>query len=132
MIPTPHVIEPQPSPTFDVSDLPVKSPRSKLEPHRALIRELRRKGRTYREIAALFTDRLSLPVAPSTIHSFVKVRASHRKKVQFELPPDTHEPGSQNPVAALKARAQAETPKRPVFVYRSNEPLTISEKGGAK
>jgi hypothetical protein len=29
----------------DFSDLPPKPPRSKLEPHRELIRELRRKGR---------------------------------------------------------------------------------------
>jgi hypothetical protein len=34
--------------------LPEKPPRSKLEPHRELIRELRRKGRTYREVARLF------------------------------------------------------------------------------
>ena len=26
-------------------------------------------------------------VAPSTLHSFVKVRAKHRKRSQFELPP---------------------------------------------
>jgi hypothetical protein len=32
----------------ELSDLPPKPPRSKLEPHCELIRELRRKGRTYR------------------------------------------------------------------------------------
>jgi hypothetical protein len=53
------------------ADLPPKSPRSKLEPHRELIRELRRKGRTYREVAKLFRERLGLQVAPSTLHSFV-------------------------------------------------------------
>src|ERR1700739_1192970 len=67
--------------------LPPKSPRSKLEPHHELIRELRRKGRTYREVAQLFHDRLGLYVAPSTLHSFVKVWAKHRKRAQFELPP---------------------------------------------
>lgn len=35
----------------ELSDLPPKPPRSKLEPHRELIRELRRKGRTYREVS---------------------------------------------------------------------------------
>jgi hypothetical protein len=52
-----------------------------------LIRELRRKGRTYREVAKLLTERLGLYVAPSTLHSFVKARAKHRKRTQFELPP---------------------------------------------
>src|ERR1700739_662572 len=70
-----------------LESLPPKSPRSKLEPHRDLIRELRRKGRTYREVALLFHERLGLYVAPSTLHSFVKVRAKHRKQTQFELPP---------------------------------------------
>jgi len=69
------------------SDLPPKPPRSKLEPHRGLIRELRRKGQTYRDVARLFRERLGLYVAPSTLHSFVKVRAKHRKQSQFELPP---------------------------------------------
>ena len=71
----------------ELAGLPPKPPRSKLEPHRELIRELRRKGRTYREVAHLFHDRLGLHVALSTLHSFVKVRAKHRKRTQFELPP---------------------------------------------
>jgi hypothetical protein len=70
-----------------LGDLPPKPHRSKLEPHRELIRELRRKGRTYREVAQLFNERLGLYVAPSTLHSFVKVRAKHHKRAQFELPP---------------------------------------------
>src|ERR1017187_8125665 len=70
-----------------LESLSPKAPRSKLEPHRELIRELRRKGRTYREVARLFHERLGLHVALSTLHSFVKVRAKHRKRTQFELPP---------------------------------------------
>jgi len=83
-----------------------KPPRSKLEPHRELIRELRRKGRTYREVACLFHEQLGLHVALSTLHSFVKVRAKHRKRLQFELPPtglaSTESPVLEH-VAALKA-----------------------------
>ena len=51
----------------ELANLPPKPPRSKLEPHRELIRELRRKGRTYREVSRLFADRLGLQVAPSTL-----------------------------------------------------------------
>lgn len=69
-----------------IASLPQKPPRSKLEPHTEFIREMRRKGRTYREISKLFREHLGLHVAPSTLHSFVKVRARHRRRRQFELP----------------------------------------------
>jgi hypothetical protein len=54
-----------------------KSPRSKLETHRELIRQLRRKGCTYRDIVRILHERVGLDVAVSTIHSFIKVRAKH-------------------------------------------------------
>lgn len=115
------------------SDLPPKPPRSKLEPHLELIRELRRKGQTYRGVARLFQERLGLSVAPSTLHSFVKVRAKHRKRTQFELPP-VEVTGSQLPpanrIAALKARPSKPPRKPSRFVFRENEPLTLTSRGG--
>jgi len=119
----------------ELASLPPKPPRSKLEPHRELIRELRRKGRTYREVSRLFAERLGLQVAPSTLHSFVKVRARHRKQVQFELPavelPDIQPPVSAR-LAAFKAKPTAQEAKRSRFVFRENEPLTLSTDGGAR
>ena len=115
------------------ADLPPKPPRSKLEPHRELIRELRRKGRTYREVAHLFHERLGLYVAPSTLHSFVKVRAKHRKRTQFELPPQelaVAESPALDRVAALKARPAVRSSKPTRFVFRENEPLTLTSNGG--
>src|ERR1035437_8747485 len=113
---------------------PQKPPRSKLEPHRELIRELRRKGCTYREVARLFHERLGLHVALSTLHSFVKVRAKHRKRTQFELPPvglpaATVSPVL-DPVAALKAKPEVQEAKRTRFVFRENESLTLTTNGG--
>jgi hypothetical protein len=67
--------------------IPQKPPRSKLETHRELIRQLRRKGCTFRDIVRILHERVGLDVAVSTIHSFLKVRAKHRKQVQYELPP---------------------------------------------
>jgi hypothetical protein len=118
----------------DIDNLPDKPPRSKLEPHRELIRELRRKGRTYREVALLFRERLGLSVAPSTLHSFVKVRAKHRKREQFELP--SVEPASAKTpvpdrVAALRAKPAVVESKPPRFHFRENEPLTLA-KGGER
>jgi hypothetical protein len=115
-----------------LESLPPKSPRSKLEPHRELIRELRRKGRTYREVAQLFHDRLGLHVAPSTLHSFVKVRAKHRKQTQYELPPTEPSTGLAPElvgIAALRAKSLTATRKPARFVFRENEPLTLATGG---
>lgn len=116
-----------------LESLPTKSPRSKLEPHRELIRELRRKGRTYREVARLFHERLGLYVAPSTLHSFVKVRAKHRKQQQFELPPIDAAPNSLpsfDHIAALKAKSLVPRSTGRRFVFRENEPLKLTNRGG--
>jgi hypothetical protein len=116
-----------------LAGFPPKPPRSKLEPHRELIRELRRKGRTYREVARLFHERLGLHVALSTLHSFVKVRAKHRKQTQFELP-SVGQAATESPVlervAALKAKPTVREAKRDRFVFRENEPLTLTTNGG--
>ena len=116
-----------------LESLPSKSSRSKLELHRELIRELRRKGRTYREVARLFHERLGLYVAPSTLHSFVKVRAKHRKRTQFELPPlelAVAESPALDRVAALKAKPTVRSSKPTRFVFRENEPVTLTSNGG--
>lgn len=115
----------------ELADLPPKSPRSKLEPHRELIRELRRRGRTYRELASIFRERLGLEVAPSTIHSFVKVRAHHRRQVQFELPPAnaTDNPvrsnSAEDRIAAFKAQPAVKGTKPKPFTFHENEPLKL-------
>src|ERR1700687_775451 len=70
-----------------LDSIPQKPPRSKLETHRELIRQLRRKGCTYRDIVRILRERVGLDVAVSTIHSFIKVRAKHPKKLQYKLPP---------------------------------------------
>ena len=64
-----------------LDSIPQKSPRSKLETHRELIRQLRRKGCTYRDIVRVLHERVGLKVAVSTIHSFVKVRAKLERQV---------------------------------------------------
>jgi hypothetical protein len=74
-----------------------------------------------------------LYVAPSTLHSFVKVRAKHRKRSQFELPPleaaAADSPALQR-VAALKAKPTVPNAKAARFVFRENEPLTLANNGG--
>ena len=120
--------------------IPQKPPRSKLETHRELIRQLRRKGCTYRDIVRILHQRVGLDVAISTIHSFVKVRAKHRKQVQYELPPIEPEskPISLNSgdvalrIAALKAKPIEQKAKPKHFHFEESEPLKLISQGGSR
>jgi IS30 family transposase len=68
---------------------------SKLEPYREFIRECRAKRWSYPRIAMALKEDHGLSVAPSTIFSFVKVRAKRRRL--YTLPP-SDEPGVVQPV----------------------------------
>src|ERR1700689_2444112 len=112
-----------------LEDIPEKPPRSKLELHADVIATLRRKRRTYREIAEFFREHLAITVSPSTIHDFVRVRRGRGKRnvgsAKDEVPADPkalHRPKTtENPsaadeavqqrIAALKRRAPAEEPQ---------------------
>jgi hypothetical protein len=123
-----------------LGSIPQKSPRSKLETHRELIRQLRRKGCTYRDIVRILHERVGLDVAVSTIHSFIRVRAKHRKQAQYELPP----PGIEsNPIlvspddvasriAALKAKPVGQKTKPIHFHFEESEPLNLVGQGGSR
>ena len=108
--------------------IPQKPPRSKLETHRELIRQLRRKGCTYRDIVRILHERVGLDVAISTIHSFVKVRAKHRKQVQYELPPID----VALRIAALKAKPIEQKAKPKHFHFEESEPLKLISQGGSR
>jgi len=126
-----------------LDQIPEKPPRSKLEPHLEVIRELRRKGRTYQEIAQFFGEHLNVTVAASTIHAFVQVRARRRQpRPQIELPPATAAgietaPAADGGVAAgteadvmerieaLKRRRTPGNPQKPRFEYNESEPLQL-------
>ena len=121
--------------------IPQKPPRSKLETHRELIRQLRRKGCTYRDIVRILQERVGLDVAVSTIHSFIKVRAKHRKQVQYELPP--LEPESSvntrmssddvaSRIAALKAKPVVQKAKPKHFHFEETERLKLVGQGGSR
>ena len=123
-----------------LDSIPQKAPRSKLETHRELIRQLRRKGCTYRDIVRILRQRVGLDVAVSTIHSFIKVRAKHRKQVQYELP--ALEPESfvntrissgdvASRIAALKAKPVAQKAKPKHFHFEESEPLKLVSQGGS-
>jgi transposase len=73
---------------------------SKLEPYREFIRECRAKRWSYPRIAAALREFHGLSAAPSTIFSFVKVRAKRRRL--YALPSDdspVFQPTQANPTA---------------------------------
>lgn len=125
-----------------IEEMPERPPRSKLEPHAEVIRALRRKHRTYQEIAAFLREHLQLAVAPSTIHEFVKTRARQARKPAAETeqwisadgpqPAPAGSPSSSDDeirerIRAAKQRsASARTPgAEKVFHYDENEPLRL-------
>jgi len=54
--------------------LPPKPPRSKLEPYAELIQELRKRGRSYREIASILTACCGVSAGTHTVYNFVRMR----------------------------------------------------------
>lgn len=120
--------------------IPQKPPRSKLETHRELIRQLRRKGCTYRDIVRILHERVGIDVAISTVHSFIKVRAKHRKQVQYELPPLESESKSislgpdvvASKIAALRAKPIEQKAKPKHFHFEESEPLKLISQGESR
>lgn len=133
-----------------LDQVPERAPRSKLEPHREVIRELRKKRRTYAEIAAFLREHLQLSVAPSTIHDFVKTRARQARQAaaeRVELPPAvsslstsppekklgpaisspslTAEAGRER-MRVLRAQPPTANPKPSRFAFDPTEPLILN------
>ena len=127
-----------------LDSLPPRRRRSKLEPYAALIRALRARGRSYREIVTILRDGCGLHVALHTVYHFV--RAQEQKKVAKHRPRrPPSEPvrlasragASSSPrspdgsedmwtrVAAVKQRAPASAAEPKAFAYDENEPLQL-------
>lgn len=138
-----------------IDALPERPPRSKLEPHAEVIRELRKKRRTYQEIATFFREHLQLTVAPSTIYEFVKTRARQARNRRAGMPelPASTAPLAPEKMTAESPKTEATSPakddvrerirsvrKQPVFAtserrsfeYDPQEPLTLNPKSKEK
>lgn len=126
-----------------LDSLPPKQPRSKLEPYTELIQELRKRGRSYREIARILAERCGVRVGIHTVYNFARVRTATAKearsmKAAAERSSPAATSGSANiaperdrsawdRIRALKERpvaARAEDAEK-VFHYDENEPLQL-------
>ena len=63
-----------------LDSLPPKEPRSKLEPYAELTQELRKRGRSYREIVSILAERCGVRLGTHTVYNSVRVRASKKGK----------------------------------------------------
>jgi hypothetical protein len=127
-----------------LDSLPPRRRRSKLEPYAALIRALRARGRSYREIVTILRERCGLHVATHTLFHFVRARAQHagnlrprrrqteqglRRPAQHGPPPSSSSPDGPEEVwariAAAKRRPSASPAEPKAFAYDDNEPLQL-------
>jgi len=135
--------------------LPEMAPRSYLDPYREFVGELRRRGRTYREIARILADECQIRPSVSTVyrclHSRIRTNPQSRNRQSPRLPEMTRQSplpltedksGSKKAppesdeirkrIAALKQRPMTiqQEPKR--FHFDPNEPLHIPQQAGDK
>jgi len=126
--------------------LPQKRHRSCLEPYKDLIREMRKRGCCYREIAQVLHEEFGLKVGMSTINDFVlsrqKSKATHRNRPSFpgadrnrrtRIDNDRQQKAIQEPPRHFQTPAQP-TSSKPAphlpFKYNQDEPLRILRKQG--
>src|SRR5579863_2610844 len=63
-----------------IEALPDKPPRSRLEPYKEFIEELRGRGRTYKDIAGILAEKFSICVTAAGVHDFVRRRRAANAK----------------------------------------------------
>jgi hypothetical protein len=136
----------------DILDtLPTKSPRSRLEPYREFIQELRRRGRAYRDIASILSEKCQVQVSASGVHDFVRTRYRSEQKSRRRakatiisaaapvLPQietaataakvDAPVEAVRRKIAALKARKSVVEPTPEGFRFDPSEPLRLKKSG---
>jgi hypothetical protein len=132
--------------------LPAKSPRSRLEPYREFIEELRRRGRTYRDIEGILAEKCQIQVSASGVHDFLRIRSRRERKAPrrsskgttksttvsiplgIETAPDAPKTSAaldevRRKIAALKARKSVIEPTREGFHFEPSEPLRLKKPG---
>jgi hypothetical protein len=135
-----------------LNSLPSKEPRSRLEPYSELITEMRKRGRTYREIAQVLKKSCGLKVGASTVNDFVLARSKSKTKRSLSTtrttatqknmegltgtykdtedrkstgrPPKALE-GIAKTIKELKDRSLKTRAKKLLFEYNPDEPLRL-------
>ena len=99
-----------------LAGLPEKPPRSRLEPYRVLIEELRARKRTFQEIAGILTQQCGVRVSASGVHDYLRRRGG---KAEATRPDAQHRatPTERAPVALREDYGE--------FEFDPTQPLKI-------
>jgi hypothetical protein len=99
---------------------------SKLEPFADLIRDWRRRRKSYRLIEQILRDEHGVVTDHTSIWSYVKVRSRSRPVYTMteSAVGQRPTPSALDPIARLKAKPVA-APAAPIFEYDENKPLTL-------
>ena len=135
-----------------IAALPEKLSRSRLEPYRQLIGELRRRRRTYREIADVLAEKCDLRISATAVHNFVRLHLRRKPNRQKSLSaqstsrreisptemrisaPKANDPERKEPagdreiwqrIAELKRRISPAEEMGKQFHFNSDEPLHL-------
>jgi len=125
-----------------LAELPIKPPRSRLEPYREFIEELRSRGRTYRDVAGILAEKCAVQVTASGVHDFVRTRTRAKDRsagrgtksnplpLSSRVVAETSQASAsreevQRKVAALKARNTVAEQRPHGFEYNPDEPLRL-------
>ena len=137
--------------TFEaiLDSFPPKPSRSRLEPYAELILELHRRGRTYREIVRILSERCELQTSRSTVNDFVRSRSRRKRSLEksgvpesksrtqssaslpkTDLPPETGLAidDIQKRIADLKRRPASTDMHSQLFQYDPDKPLSLPQK----
>lgn len=127
-----------------VSRVNAKQGRSRLEPYGELVEELRSKGSTCRDIAALLAEKCQFRTSKTAVNNFVRARARKRRNALRKLsrsesgwPPAVSKPlprystetqsddEIRKKIAEKKARKPVPEPAPDVFHYDPDQPLRL-------
>ena len=104
-----------------LEELPYKRPRSRLEPYRDLIVELRSRKLTFQDIAEVLAQKCGVRVTGSGIHDFLR-RRSREAKAKLSSPP--HTLSASDCITDLRDRGFHESDSR-AFEFNPDEPLKL-------
>jgi hypothetical protein len=110
--------------------LPGKPPRSRLEPYRELIAELRRRGWTYRDIAHILAEKCQVQVTASGVHNFMRTRSRVKGKSTKRIATDAMQTAPTAPRAGIMDSAQKPSAddegQRKIAALKTRKPVTKS------
>jgi hypothetical protein len=131
-----------------LNELPERGPRSRLDPFRELIVEMRRRQYSYREISRFLVDRCGVEVSHNSVRNFLNRQCSESPEPSPPDAPDSRRAGasraieSESPeprtgeqpqavrdrIAALKRRSQSASSAGTGFRFDPAQPLRLPDK----